>query len=106
MATTDGLRIRLADTKPRSTEMQFDEDPRIKVARRGLVLSWTFFSVFLATAMGVAAAFGNQPLMFGLPRWTALSCIIVPALFVAALIPIVEKLIPDIPLSDDTEEGP
>ncbi len=56
--------------------------------------------------MGVAAAFGNQPLMFGLPRWLALSSIIVPAVFVVALIPIVEKLIPDIPLTDEREEAP
>ena len=86
--------------------MQFEEDPRIKVARRGLVLAWTFFSVFLATAMGVAAAFGNEPLLFGLPRWVALSSIVVPAVFVVALIPIVEKLIPDISLSNEKEEAP
>ncbi len=86
--------------------MQFEEDPRIKVARRGLVLAWTFFSVFLAVTLGVAAASSNQPLLFGLPRWVALSSIIVPALFVVALIPIVEKLIPDIPLSDEEEEAP
>jgi uncharacterized membrane protein YhdT len=84
--------------------MQIEEDPRIKVARGGLVLSWTFFSVFLVTVLGVAAAFGNEPLLFGLPRWVALSSIIVPALFVAALIPIVEKGIPDISLSDDNDE--
>ena len=83
--------------------MQFEEDPRIRVARNGLVLAWTFFTVFLATALVVAAKFGNEPLLFGLPRWVALSCIIVPALFVIALIPIVEKLIPDISLSDDEE---
>ncbi len=86
--------------------MQFEEDPRIKVARRGLVLAWTFFSVFLAAAMGVAAAFGNEPLLFGLPRWVALSSIVVPAVFVVALIPIVEKLIPDISLSNEKEEAP
>jgi uncharacterized membrane protein YhdT len=85
--------------------MRYEEDPRIKVARRGLVLSWTFFSAFLAAAFGVAALFGNDPLLFGLPRWVALSCIIVPAVFVVALIPIVEKLIPDIPLSDDDQEA-
>lgn len=84
--------------------MQFEEDPRIKVARKGLVLSWTFYSVFLATLLGVAAAFGNEPLMFGLPRWVALSCLIVPVLFVVALVPIVEKLIPDISLSNEKEE--
>jgi uncharacterized membrane protein YhdT len=85
--------------------MQFEEDPRIKVARRGLVLAWTFYSVFLVAALGVAAVFGNEPLLFGLPRWVALSSIIVPALFVVALIPIVEKLIPDISLSDEEEEA-
>ncbi len=85
------------------SEQQFEEDPRIKVARRGLVLSWTFFTVYLAVVMGVAAVFGNEPLLFGLPRWVALSCLIVPAIFVAILIPIVEKGIPDIPLTDDHE---
>ncbi len=85
--------------------MEFEEDPRIKVARRGLVLAWTFFSVFLAVAFGAAAAFKNEPLIFGLPGWVALSCVIVPAVFVVALIPIVEKLIPDISLSADDEEA-
>jgi uncharacterized membrane protein YhdT len=81
--------------------MRLEEDPRIKVARRGLVLSWTFFSVFLAVTLSLAAAFGSEPLLFGLPRWAALSCVVVPAVFVVALIPIVEKLIPDISLSDE-----
>jgi uncharacterized membrane protein YhdT len=84
---------------------QIEEDPRIKVARRGLVLAWTFFTVFLGTALVTAAALGNEPLLFGLPRWVAISCIIVPALFVVALIPIVEKLIPDISLSSEDEEA-
>jgi uncharacterized membrane protein YhdT len=84
--------------------MPFDEDPRIKVARRSLALSWTFFSVFVAATMAVAASLGNEPLVFGLPRWVALSCIIVPAAFVVALVPIVEMLIPDISLSDE-EDG-
>lgn len=84
--------------------MPFDEDPRIKVARRSLALSWTFFSVFVAASMAVAASLGNEPLVFGLPRWVALSCIIVPAAFVVALVPIVEMLIPDIALSDE-EDG-
>ena len=86
--------------------MPIEEDPRVKVARRGLVLAWTFFTVFLGTVLVTAAAFNNDPLLFGLPRWVALSCVIVPALFVVALIPIVEKLIPDISLSDDDEEAP
>jgi len=86
--------------------MKFEEDPRIKVARRGLVLSWTFYTVYLATTLVVAAAFANRPLLFGLPRWAALSCIIVPAAFVMALIPIVERCIPDISLSDDEGGAP
>ena len=85
--------------------MRFEEDPRIKVARRGLVLAWTFFTVFLGAALVTAASFNNEPLLFGLPRWVALSCILVPALFVIALIPIVEKLIPNISLSDEDEEA-
>jgi uncharacterized membrane protein YhdT len=85
--------------------MQFEEDPRIKVARRSLVLAWTFYTVFLAAALITAAAFNNEPLLFGLPRWVALSCIVVPALFVLVLIPIVERLIPDISLSDEDEEA-
>lgn len=85
--------------------MPFDEDPRIEVARGSLALSWTYFSVFLAATMAVAAGVGNEPLVFGLPRWVALSCVVVPAAFVAALVPIVEKLIPGIALSDEEDES-
>jgi uncharacterized membrane protein YhdT len=85
--------------------MPFDEDPRIKVARRSLALSWIYFALFLAVTMAVAASFANEPLLFGLPRWVVLSCVIVPAVFVAALVPIVERLIPDIPLSDEEDES-
>ena len=86
--------------------MQFEEDPRIRVARRGLVLSWTFYSVYLAATLVVAAAFTNEPLLFGLPRWMALSCIIVTGAFMVALIPIIERCIPDISLSDDEGGAP
>jgi uncharacterized membrane protein YhdT len=84
--------------------MRFDEDPRIKVARRTLALSWAYFALFLVATMAVAAGFAEQPLLFGLPRWVALSCVVVPAAFVALLVPIVEKLIPDIPLSDEEDD--
>lgn len=86
--------------------MKLPEDPRVGVARRGLVLAWTFYTVFLAAVLGVAAAFGNEPLLFGLPRWLALSSLVVPALFVLALIPIIEKGIPNIPLGDDEGGAP
>jgi uncharacterized membrane protein YhdT len=84
--------------------MKIEEDPRIKVARRGLTLSWTFYSAFLAATLGAAALLGDLPHVFGLPRWVALSCVIVPGVFVVVLIPIVEWLIPDIPLSDGPKE--
>ena len=86
-----------------SLKTPFEEDPRIKAARRTLALTWAFFSLFLAVAMAVAASFGNDPPLFGLPRWVALACIVVPAAFVAVLIPIVEKLIPEVSLSDEDE---
>jgi len=85
--------------------MKVGEDPRVKVARRGLMLSWTFYSVFLAVTLGTAALLGNLPHLFGLPRWVAWSCVVVPAVFVMALIPIVEKLIPDIPLTDEQDDA-
>ena len=84
--------------------MPFDVDPRIKVARRGLVLSWTYYTLFLVVALAAAAGFADEPLLFGLPRWAAWSCVIVPAVFVAALVPIVEKLLPDVALSDEKDE--
>jgi uncharacterized membrane protein YhdT len=82
----------------------FEEDPRIRVARRGLAISWTFYSLFIAAMLGAAAFLGDEPRWLGLPRWVVVACIGVPAVFVAALIPIVERSIPDIPLSDGREE--
>jgi uncharacterized membrane protein YhdT len=84
--------------------MPFDEDPRIKVARGSLALSWIYFAVFLAVTMAVAASLGDEPLLFGLPRWVTVACVIVPAVFVVALVPIVELLIPDIALADEEDE--
>jgi uncharacterized membrane protein YhdT len=84
--------------------MPFDEDPRIKVARRSLALSWIYFALFLVATMAVAASLGEEPLLFGLPRWVTVACVVVPAVFVTALVPIVEKLIPDIALSDEEDE--
>lgn len=77
------------------------EDPRIRVARRALALAWIYFTLFIAAMLGAAFGLGVEPLLFGLPRWVAVSCLIVPAAFVLLLIPVVERLIPDIPLTDD-----
>ncbi len=50
--------------------------------------------------------FGTTPRFLGLPGWVAIGNIVVPVIFVAALIVVAEKLIPDIPLSgsDETSE--
>lgn len=86
--------------------MDPERDPRNAVAKRGLALSWTFFTLFLATVLGLAAVGGQEPLLFGLPRWVALACFAAPALFVAILVPAVERLLPDIPLGDDEDRAP
>lgn len=82
------------------------EDPRVRLARRGLAFSWTFYTLFLAATLAAAAICGDEPRWFGLPRWVAAACIAVPAGFVVALIPLVEKLLPSLPLSDGPEERP
>ena len=84
--------------------MSFKEDPRVRVARRGFALSWIFFTIFVAVNMVTALALGDEPWLFGLPLWVAVSCILVPAAFVLLLIPLIEKLIPDIRLDDDQED--
>jgi uncharacterized membrane protein YhdT len=86
--------------------MKLSEDPRVGVALRTLALAWTFYTVFLAAVLGVAAAAaGSDALLFGLPRWVALSCLVVPPVFVLALIPIIEWGIPNVPLGDDEEDA-
>jgi uncharacterized membrane protein YhdT len=78
---------------------------RMKVAKRGLWIAWSFNALYTAVALIFALGAGEEPLLLGLPRWVALSIVIVPGLFVLALIPLIEKAIPDIPLSDDEGEG-
>jgi len=73
---------------------------RMKVARRGLWIAWGFNVLFTAVALALALGAGERPLIFGLPRWMALSCVIAPGVFAAALIPLIEWAIPNIPLSD------
>jgi len=47
---------------------------------------------------------GIKPYLWGLPRWVAIGNIAVPVVFVIMLIFVVEKFIPDIPLTDDKEK--
>jgi len=83
--------------------MKFDEDPRIKVARKSLALSWLYFTIYVIVIMACSYFLGIKPLVLGLPRWVAIGNILVPALFVIGLIFFIEKLIPDIPLTDNEE---
>lgn len=82
----------------------FSEDSRMKTARKGLRLAWTFFSVYLAAILLTSYLLDVSPLLWGLPLWVAVGNLIVPATFVLLLILVVEKGIPDIPL-DDPEKG-
>ena len=84
--------------------MKFIEDPRIKVAKRGLVVAWIFFALYLIAILVLSYALGIKPYVLGLPRWVAIGNLLVPVAFVIALIFVAEKLIPDIPLTDNGDE--
>jgi len=86
--------------------MKFVEDPRIKIGRKGLALSWLYFTIYLIVIMTLSYILGTKPYVFGLPRWVAIGNILVPVVFVILLIFVVERFIPDIPLTDeeDSEE--
>ncbi len=85
--------------------MKFVEDPRIKVARRGLAVAWIYFTVYLLVYLGLSYTLGSVPYVLGLPRWVTFGNLFTPLLFVVMLIFIAEKLIPDVPLSDEEEDG-
>lgn len=81
----------------------FEEDPRRRVASRGLVLAWTFFLAYLIALLLTSYLVSAVRTLWGLPAWVAVGSVIVPVVFVLALIPVVEKGIPDVPLSDDAD---
>ena len=84
--------------------MKFIQDPRIKIARKSLVVSWIFFGVFMFLVLVLSYSLGNKPYIFGLPRWVAIGVVLVPTVFTVLVIFIAEKLIPDIPLTDEETE--
>ena len=49
--------------------MDITEDPRIKIARKVLLIAWIFFSLYLGAILLCSYLFGIEPLLFGLPRW-------------------------------------
>jgi len=86
--------------------MKWIEDPRAKVSRRAFLLAWGFFAVYLLAVMAASYLLGMKPELWGLPRWVTVGNILLPVGFVILLIVVVEKLIPDVPLTDDeTEKG-
>lgn len=54
--------------------------------------------------MGLSYCLGIEPYTLGLPRWVAVGNLFVPFLFVLGLIFVVEKFIPDVPLTDREKE--
>lgn len=84
--------------------MKFIEDPRIKEGRRSLALAWVYFFIYLAAIMALSYTLGIKPYVWGLPRWVAIGNLVIPVAFVITLIFVVERFIPDIPLTDDGEK--
>ena len=62
---------------------------RMKAAKRGLWIAWGFNAFYTAAVLVLALGSGEEPLLLGLPRWVALSVVIVPGIFVVALIPLI-----------------
>ncbi|HDZ26306.1 hypothetical protein LCGC14_1178050 [marine sediment metagenome] len=83
--------------------MKFIEDPRIKIARKTFALSWIYFTIYLLVIMGCSYFLGIKPYLMGLPRWVAIGNILVPIVFILALVFVIEKFIPDVPLTDDED---
>lgn len=81
--------------------MKFIEDSRIRIGRKSFALAWLYYTIYLLIIMGLSYILGTKPYVFGLPRWVAIGNIIVPVFFVLLLILVVEKFIPDIPLTED-----
>lgn len=84
--------------------MKFSQDPRVKVARKIFLISWIFFGIYVFLTLFLSYFLGLKPLVLGLPQWLAIGTVLVPAVFVILLIFIVEKLIPDISLTDEETE--
>lgn len=84
--------------------MKFPEDPRVKVARRGLLVAWLYYAVYLLFYMGLSYTLGIKPYVMGLPRWVTIGNLLVPFMFVVMLIFVAEKFIPDVPLTDEGRE--
>jgi len=84
--------------------MKFVEDPRMKVGRKSLALAWIYFFIYLTAMMVLSYTLGVKPYLWGLPRWVAIGNVVIPIVFVVVLIFVVERFIPDIPLTNGEEK--
>lgn len=85
--------------------MKQRNDPRMKIAKKALIHSWIFYTVFSAAVIFFSASLKIKPYILGLPAWVAVSIVIIPVGFVALLALIINKLIPDISLEDEDSGG-
>ena len=85
--------------------MKFTEDPRVRQSKKLWGISWIFYSIFIAFLLGLSYNLGTEPYIWGLPRWLAIGCIVIPILFVILLIFVAEKFIPDMSMTDEEEKG-
>ncbi len=83
----------------------FPEDARFSTAKKAFVISWIFYSIYVLLVMGFSYILGIKPLVLGLPLWIMVGCILIPVIFVVALVFIAEKFIPDVPLTDKPEDS-
>jgi len=81
------------------------KDPRLKIAMKSLIYSWIFYSLFSAAVIFFGASLRIKPYILGLPAWVAVSIIFVPLGFVALLIFLIDRIIPDISLEDENIKG-
>ena len=84
--------------------MKFVEDPRMQVSRKSLALAWIYFFIYLTAMMVLSYTLGVKPYLWGLPRWVAIGNVVIPIVFVVVLIFVVERFIPDIPLTNGGKE--
>lgn len=85
--------------------MKYVEDPRMRVSRRIFALSWLYYGAYACLVMVASYTLGTEPYLWGLPRWVAIGNLFIPVAFVLILIPLIEKVIPDVSLTDDKKPG-
>ena len=63
-----------------------------------------FYGLYTLAVWGPSYILGMEKSLFGLPQWVAIPNVIVPWIFVGALIVVVELFVPDFSLEEHPEE--